>query len=96
MLDNFFSKRTDFRRIKEEKVTRDGLTGTRWNASWNENGIVYFSAMEIFSEGDDYYRVTTFAPKEVYDRYTETFENVLHSVQFPMLRTNPHLLDPAN
>jgi TonB family protein len=96
MLDQFFSKKTDFRRATEEKVTRDGLTGTRWKVSWNENGIIYFSAMEVFGVGDDYYRITTVAPKEVYDRYTETFENVLHSVQFPMLRTNPHLLDPAN
>ena len=36
VLDNFFSKRTDFRRTREEKVTRDGLIGTRWNVSWNE------------------------------------------------------------
>jgi hypothetical protein len=76
-------------------VTRDGLTGTRWNVSWNENGIVYSSVMEIFSEGEDYYRIAGFAPNEVYDRYTETFENMLHSVQFPMLRTDPHLLDPV-
>jgi TonB family protein len=96
MLDNFLVKRTDFRRLSEEKVMRDGLAGTRWKVSWTENGIAYFSAMEIFSDGDDYYRVTTFAPKEVYDRYTETFEDVLHSVQFPMLRTSSHLLDPAN
>jgi hypothetical protein len=95
-LDNFFSRRTDFRRTREEKVTRDGLTGTRWNISRNENGIAYFSAMEIFGEGDDYYPITAFAPKEIYDRYAETFENVLHSAQFPMLRTNPHFIDPVN
>ena len=96
MLDNFFAKRTDFERTRDEKVTRDGLTGTRWNVSWKENGIVYASAMEIFGEGDDYYRITALAPKEVYDRYTEAFENMLHSVQFPMLRVNPHVADPLN
>lgn len=96
MLDNFFSKRTEFERTRDEKVTRDGLAGTRWNVSWKENGIVYASAMEIFGEGDDYYRVTAFAPKEVYGRYTEAFENMLHSVQFPMLRVNPQVAGPLN
>jgi protein TonB len=96
VVNNLFSKRTDFRRTKEEKVTRDGLAGTHWNVSWNENGIVYFSAMEIFGVGDDYYRITTVAPKEVYDLYTETLENVLHSVQFPVLRVDPHVIDSSN
>ena len=92
-LDNFFSKKTDFKRSGEETVKRDGLTGTRWNVSWDENGIPYSSVMEMFGEGDDYYRITTLAPKEVYERYAETFENVIHSLQFPMLRVNPRLLD---
>jgi hypothetical protein len=48
-----------------------------------------------YSAGDDYYRITTIAPKEVYDRYAETFENVLHSVQFTLLRANPDLFGPA-
>jgi len=94
MLDRFFATRTDFKRAGEETVKRDGLTGTRWNVSWNEQGVVYSAVIEMFGEGDDYYRITTFAPKEVYDRYAETFENVLRSVQFPMLRLNPHNLDP--
>ena len=93
VLDSSFSKRTDFKRAGEETVKRDGLTGTRWNVSWNDNGIVYSAVMEIFGVGDDYYRITTLAPKEVYGRYTETFENVLHSVQFPMQHVDPHLLD---
>jgi hypothetical protein len=93
MLDNFFSKQIDFKRAGQETVKRDGLTGTRWIVSWNENGIVYTSVMEIFSVGDDHYRITTLAPKEVYNRYAETFENVLHSVQFPMLSVDRKLLD---
>ena len=47
----------------------------------------------MFGNGDDYYRITTVAPKEIYERYAETFENVMHSLQFPMLRANTHLLD---
>jgi TonB family protein len=94
MLDRFFASRTDFKRAGEQTVKRDGLTGTRWNVSWNERGIDYSAVIEMFGEGDDYYRVTTLAPKDVYDRYAETFESVLRSVQFPMLRLNPHNLDP--
>jgi TonB family protein len=95
MLEAFFSKRQDYRRAGEEAVKRDGLTGTRWNVSWNENGVPYTSVMEIYSVGDDHYRVTTLAPTEVYTRYAETFENILRSVQFPLLRANPQLVDPA-
>jgi TonB family protein len=93
MLDGYFSKKTDFKRSGEEAVKRDGLTGTRWRVSWDENGIVYTAVLEMFGEGDDYYRIMTLAPKESYERYAETFENVMHSLQFPMLRANPHILD---
>lgn len=51
--------------------------------------------MEIYSVGDDHYRLTTLAPTEVYGRYAETFENIMHSVQFPLLRADPQLLDPT-
>lgn len=95
MLDRFFSNKTEFKRVGEDTVKRNGITGTRWNVSWNENGIVYSAVIEMFGVGDDYYRVTTLAPKEVYDRYSETFENVLRSVQFPMLQITPDLLDSA-
>lgn len=94
-LNTYFSTKMDFKRAAEDTVKRDGLTGTRWRVTWNENGIVYSAVIEIFGVGDDYYRVTTLAPEEVYDRYSETFEDVLRSVQFPMLRVNPQLLDHA-
>jgi TonB family protein len=95
MIDAFFSKRQDYKRAGEEEVKRDGMTGTRWNVSWNESGVPYTSVMEIYSVGDDHYRLTTLAPTEVYSRYAETFEDILHSVQFPMLRANPELVDPT-
>ena len=95
MLNTYFSRKTDFRRASEDKVLRDGLTFTRWNVSWNENGIAYSSAIEMCGVGDDYYRITTLAPKEVYDRYAEAFANMLHSVQFPMIRANSHLTEPV-
>lgn len=95
IIESFFSKRQEYKRTGEEAVKRDGVTGTRWNVSWNENGVPYTSVMELFSVGDDHYRVTTLAPTEVYPRYAETFENILRSVQFPMLHSNPQLLDPT-
>ena len=33
------------------------------------------------------------APKEVYGRYAENFENMLRSLQFPMLHADPRLLE---
>ncbi|MGA8761435.1 MAG: hypothetical protein WB562_00980, partial [Candidatus Sulfotelmatobacter sp.] len=95
MIETFFSQRQDYKRAGEQSVKRDGLTGTRWNVSWNENGVAYTSVMEMYSVGDDHYRVTTLAPTEVYDRSAETFENMLHSVKFPMLHLNPQLVDPT-
>ncbi len=93
MLESYFSQRPEFKSYGEKSVTRDGLTGTRWSISWNENGVVYSSIMELFTVADDHYRLTALAPKEVYDRYTESFENMFHSVQFPMLRTDPRVLE---
>lgn len=93
MIERFFSKKLDFKRASEETVKRDGLTGTRWRVSWDESGVVYTAVMEMFGEGDDYYRVTALGPKESYERNSEIFENVMHSLQFPMLRANPHVLD---
>ena len=94
-LNNFFSNKSDFKRSGEETVKRDGVAGTRWIVSWDEHGVPYFAVMEMFGVGDDYYRITTLGPKEVYSRYSETFENVIHSVQFPMLRVSTGSLDPA-
>jgi TonB family protein len=94
-LGAFLAGKTDFSRSGEETVKRDGLTGMRWNVSWSENGIIYSSVMEVFGVGDDYFRVTTVAPREIYERYAETFENMFHSVQFPMLHADPHLFEPA-
>jgi TonB family protein len=94
MLDSYFSKRADFKRTEDQPVTLDGLTGTRWSVSWTESGgVSYVSVMEFFTIGDDHYRLTSVAPREVYDRYSESFENILRSVKFPMLHTDPRMLD---
>jgi TonB family protein len=95
MLNGFFSRRPDFKRSGEETVKRDDVTGTRWIVNWSENGVPYAAVMEVFGVGEDYYRITAIAPKEVYEKYSETFENMFHSVRFPMLRLKTDLLDPA-
>lgn len=92
-LEVFFSKREDFKSNGEVSVKRDGLAGTRWSVSWNESGVAYSAVMELFTIGDDHYRLTAMAPKEVYDRYAESFEDMFRSLQFPMLRTEPRVLE---
>jgi len=94
MIESGFSRRPEYKRNGTENVKRDGFTGTRWIVTWNENGrVAYSSVMEFFNVGDEHYRVTALAPKEIYDRYTETFENMFRSVRFPMLHTDPRILE---
>ncbi|HXM67099.1 MAG TPA: TonB family protein [Candidatus Acidoferrum sp.] len=94
MLETGLSQQPEYRHNGTEKVTRDSLTGTRWSLTWNDaGGVAYCSVMEIFTVGDDHYRVAALAPKEIYDRYAEAFENMFRSVQFPMLRTDPRTLE---
>jgi len=90
MIESGLSRRPEYKRNGTENVKRDGFTGTRWSVTWIENGgVAYSSVVEFFTVGDEHYRVTALAPKEIYDRYTETFENMFRSVQFPMLHTDP-------
>lgn len=96
LVESYFSKRPDFRNKGEEEIKRDGISGTRWSMSWNENGNVPYSAVvEFFTVGDDHYVVAASAPQEVYDRYVESFANMLRSVQFPMLHADPRVLEDA-
>ncbi len=61
--------------------------------TWTEKEVAYLSTMEFFTVGDDHYRLTALAPKEIYDRYAETFANMMRSVRFPMLHADPRILD---
>jgi len=94
MLESTLSRSTNFKRNGENSVSRDGVAGTRWSVTWDESGGIAFSAVvEFFTVGDDHYRMMAAAPKEVYGRYAENFENMLRSVQFPMLHADPRLLE---
>lgn len=93
MLEGFFSHHEEYRRSGEMQVKRDGISGTRWNLTWKDNGVIYTIITEFFSIGDDHYRVTALAPTEVFSRYSENFEEMLRSVHFPLLHSDPKLLD---
>lgn len=93
MVRSNFSQHSDFHLNGEETITRNGLPGDRWTMTWTQQEIAYFSVMEFFTVGDEHYHVMSFAPKEIYDRYSETFGNLMRSVQFPMLDTDPRLLE---
>ncbi len=94
MLESSLSRSTNFKRNGENSVTRDGVAGTRWSVTWNESdGIAFSAVVEFFTVGDDHYRMVAAAPKEVYGRYAENFENMLRSLQFPMLHADPRLLE---
>jgi hypothetical protein len=94
MIESSLSQQPEYKHNATEKMKRDGFSGARWSISWaDKGGVAYSSVMEFFSVGDEHYRVTAIAPKEIYDRYAETFENMFRSVQFPMLHTDPRMLE---
>jgi len=93
MLESSFAQREEYRRTGEMEVKRDGIPGTRWNIGWKDKGVTYVGIMEFFSVGDDHYRLTAMAPSEVYSRYSESFEDMLRSVRFPMLHNDPKLFE---
>lgn len=93
MLEAFFARESNYERKGEESVTRDGLSGTHWTMALSKENVPYMFVMEFFSIGEDHYRLTGLAPKEVYDRYAETFANIMHSVKFPMVHTDPRVLE---
>jgi len=96
MLESQFSVEAQYQRNSEVTVKRDGLSGTRWTATMTRNDIAYFFETEFFTVGDDHYRLSASAPKDVYERYAESFANMMNSVTFPLLHTDPSLLEGVN
>lgn len=96
MLEAGLGHQSQYQRTAEESVKRDGFTGTRWTGTVTNGGIDFIFVTEFFTVGDDHYRLTGLAPKEVYDRYAETFANIMQSVTFPMLHADPKLLEGLN
>ncbi len=88
IVESAFSQQDDFTHTADEEVKRDGFSGTRWKMSWKTKGVTYQGILEFFSVGDQHYRVLAFAPVEVSTLYSQDFEDMLRSVQFPTLHVS--------
>ncbi len=85
IVESVLSQQDDFTHTADEDVKRDGFSGTRWKLSWKTKGVAYQGILEFFTVADQHYRVLAFAPVEVSKLYSQDFEDLLRSVQFPAL-----------
>jgi tetratricopeptide (TPR) repeat protein len=86
---NMMQGTENLQELSLEKMTYQGLQGTRTVWLTRENGIDYRNLVEVFSVGNQHYRVIARAPTEVFDRYAVAFDAMLESVQFlPPIQTN--------
>ena len=76
------SKSDELQRLGTEPVTRDHFSGTRLIYAWKKDRIAYRASVELFSRGNEHYRVLCIAPAENFGRHAEQFEKVLSSLQF--------------
>lgn len=90
MVKNSLSSLEGFRLMSENKVTVGDLSGFRLELEYKQNGVLYRDWLQVVTSGKDHYVVEAGAPKEVFDAYKGTFEQVLNSVRFPGLeRASP-------
>lgn len=75
-----------YQKLSEERVKRSGFEGTRVVSLAKDSGIEERYWAEIFSSGNEHFRIIAFAPQEVFDRYADTFKRMMESVEFPGLR----------
>ncbi len=86
---NLMQGTENFQELSPEKATHQGLQGTRTVWLTRENGIDYRNLVEVFSTGNQHYRVIARAPTEVFDRYATAFDAMLESVQFLSVAAQP-------
>lgn len=86
---NLMQGTENFQELSLEKATHQGLRGTRTVWLTRENGIDYRNLVEVFSTGNQHYRVIARAPTEVFDRYATAFDAMLESVQFLSAAAQP-------
>jgi tetratricopeptide (TPR) repeat protein len=95
-LQNSFQEATEnFQKISEEKIVRQGNSGTRTVLVTREGGIDYRSIMEVFSIGNEHFRVVARAPTEVFDRYASVFDAMIESVQILPVAGQPPTDNPV-
>jgi len=86
---NMIQGTENLQELSDEKMTYQGLQGTRTVWLTRENGIDYRNLVEVFSVGNQHYRIIARAPTEVFDRYAVAFDAMLGSVQFlPPIQAN--------
>lgn len=89
LLKKHFSDNTqDYRELGEEKVNRSGMDGTRMLISMKADEIRYRQWVLLVSSDNNHYRVVAQVPEELFDRYQETFQQMMDSVEFPSV-ANP-------
>lgn len=80
----------EVRWLPEDKVTVGGLSGLRVVLDAKQKGVWYRSWVQVLTSGKDHYVVEAGAPKEIFDAYKATFEQVLNSTRFPAVeRASP-------
>ena len=83
---NQFSENSlQYRLISEEKVSRGGLEGRSLVFLAREGDVQMRYWVQIFSAGDEHFRISVFAPEELFERYANAFKEMMRSVQFPGL-----------
>ena len=74
-----------YRLVSDEKVSRAKLEGRSLVILGKQDDIQWRYWVEIFSAGEEHFRISAFAPEEVFERYSGAFKEMMSSVQFPTL-----------
>ncbi len=72
----------NYHKLSEEKVTRGGREGTKILLAVKERNINIRTWTEIFSRGREHFLIVAGVPQEYFDRYVDTFSEMMSSVQF--------------
>ena len=72
----------DVRKISEERITLDGLQGVKRVRVGEDNEIKARLWTLIVSRGNVHFRITAFAPDEVFEKYAADFTEMVGSIQF--------------
>lgn len=88
-------QKDNYQELGESSIERDGLAGVRWNCKWEQQGVAYHSVVEVFSSGDQHYRLFATAPDDMFERYAHDLDEALRSVKFPALHISAKDLPDA-
>ncbi len=72
----------DFQLLGEGAVSLDGADGDRLLIKFSRDKIQSKGWMEIFSNGDEHYRIVALAPADMFERYAPAYAAMRASVRF--------------